>query len=77
MSLIKRNAQFEEEYSLLSEMEMLQVYGGNGDIVINNPGCTLNLEAGCNGTGSGSGTGSGTGSAGPPVSSLRRYSSRV
>ena len=48
----------EDEYSLLSEMEMLQVYGGEGDINITNPGCTLNLVAGC-GVSSGGGSNSG------------------
>lgn len=30
MTLLKKNALMEDEFCLLSEMEMLQVYGGNG-----------------------------------------------
>lgn len=29
MTLLKKNALMEDEFCLLSEMEMLQVYGGN------------------------------------------------
>lgn len=58
MGLLRKKTQLEDEYSLLSEMEMLQVYGGEGDITITNPGCTLNLVTGC-GVSSGSGSNSG------------------
>ena len=30
MTNLKRNSHLENEFSLLTEMEMLQVYGGNG-----------------------------------------------
>lgn len=70
MALLERVPQLEDEYSLLSEMEMLHVYGGSGgDIIISNHGyCEVNTTTGCGsssggtGSGSGSGTGSGSGS---------------
>ncbi len=68
MALLTRVPQLEDEYSLLSEMEMLHVYGGSGgDIIITNQGpCEVNTVSGCGassgGSGSGSGTGSGSGS---------------
>ena len=43
MALLERVPQLEDEYSLLSEMEMLHVYGGNGDITVVNPGCQVNM----------------------------------
>lgn len=64
MSLLKRKVQLEDEYSLLSEMEMLHVYGGEGDITITNSGtCSVNLVAGC-GVSSGGGSSSGGSSSG-------------
>lgn len=55
MELLKRTHQEEEECSLLSEMEMLHVYGGKGDdeetntrCSITNNGCINNLP-GCGG----------------------------
>lgn len=66
MALLERIPQLEDEYSLLSEMEMLHVYGGNGDTTIVNPGCQVNMVPGCGtssgGTGSSSGSGTGPGS---------------
>lgn len=61
MKLLKRNTLLESDLSLLSEMEMLQIYGGDGDYTIRNNSCLLNFVAGC-GVGSGnSGSSSGTG----------------
>ena len=66
MTNLKRNSHLENEFSLLTEMEMLHVFGGDGDIIINPtntaPGCQTTVNPGCgSGTGSGSGSGSGSG----------------
>lgn len=58
MTLLKRNTQMEGEFSLLSEMDMLHVYGGDGDTIISNSGCSLNFVAGCGASSSGSHGGS-------------------
>ena len=63
MSLLRKKTQLEDEYSLLSEMEMLQVYGGEGVIITNSLNCTVNTVAGC-GAPSGGGSNSGGSSSG-------------
>lgn len=69
MKLLKRNTLLESDLSLLSEMEMLQIYGGDGDYTIRNDSCLLNFVAGC-GVGSGnSGSSSGTGTSSSAESS--------
>lgn len=74
MNVLKRNNQLEDEYSLLSEMDILQVFGGVGttrDVGHDCSGagdhCTdvgngcQNAGKNCTGSGSGSGSGSGDG----------------
>ena len=50
MTNLKRNSHLENEFSLLTEMEMLHVFGGDGNVT--NAGSE-------SGIGSGSGSGSG------------------
>ena len=68
MTSLKRNSNLENEFSLLTEMEMLHIFGGGDDIIINNtntvPGCKCIVNSG---SGSGSGLGRVSGRTAPPT----------
>lgn len=52
MTIIKKNSSLEAECSLLSEMELLQIYGGIGAAAETGSGCA-GAGSGCDDTGSG------------------------